>query len=104
MNKEDETLTSPNFGVNNHGAYQDYGHNLNCTWILNTDQESYITLEIDYFNVNDNDTNDIYFYKFSSKVHHSSLMQVTISQSMMDQIFNHHIYQNLMEVLFGGKK
>ena len=95
FNKAEGTLTSPNFGINDiHSIsykYQWYDHNLNCTWILNADQEYYITLEIDHFYVNDNnDTNDPYFYNFSNKVHHSSLIMVTISQSMMDQISNHH--------------
>ena len=94
LNKADGTLTSPNFGNNAVGYSQEYDHNLNCTWILNADQGFYITLEIDYFSVNNNDTNDIYFYNFSNKVHHSSLVGVTISQSMMDQISNHHQYQN----------
>ena len=94
------TLTSPNFGINGGyapsyiGSYQDYDHNLNCNWILTADQGFYITLEIDYFNVNNNDTNDIYFYNFSNKVHHFSLLWVTISQHMMVQISNHQHYQN----------
>ena len=95
MNKADGTLTSPNFGVTDFEDYQHYDHDLNCTWILNADQGYYITLEIDYFKVNNNnDTIDIYFYNFSNKVHHSSLPAVTFSQSMMDQISNHHQYQN----------
>ena len=94
LNKADGTLTSTNFGQNNFGYYHLYDHNVNCTWILNADQGYYITLEIEYFRVNDNDTNDIYFYNFSNKVHHSSFIGVTIYQSMMDQISNHHQYQN----------
>ena len=94
MNKEGGTLRSPNFGKNAIGYYHNYDHNLNCTWILNADQGFYITLEFDYFRVNNNDTNDIYFYNFSNKVHHSSLILVTIYQSMMDQISNQHQYQN----------
>ena len=94
LNKADGTLTSPNFGVNDLGNYQDYNHNLNCTWILNTDQGYYITLEIEDFWVNNNhETNDIYL-NFSNKIHHSSFFMVTIYQSMMDQISNHHQYQN----------
>ena len=46
------TLTSPNYISK---STQNYDHNLNCTWILNADQEFYITLEIDSFGVN-NDT------------------------------------------------
>ena len=68
MNKADGRLTSPNFGVNDLGNYQYYDHNLNCTWILNADQGYYITLEIDDFRVNDNDTNDIYLHNFSFKI------------------------------------
>ena len=94
MNREEETLTSPNFGLKDNGYYQDYDDDLNCTWIINADQGYYITLEIDYFQVNNNDTIDIYFCNISNKVHHSSFGQVTISQSMMDQIVNHHKYQN----------
>ena len=94
MNKADGTLTSTNFGQNNFGYYHLYDHNVNCTWILNADQEYYITLDIEYFQVNDNDTNDIYFTTFLIKAHHSSLVRVTISQFMMDQISNHHQYQN----------
>ena len=94
LNKVDGTLKSPNHGKNALGNYQNYNHNLNCTWIINADQGLYITLEIDYFRVNNNDTNDIYFYNFSNKVHHFSLVGVTIYQSMMDQISNHHQYQN----------
>ena len=68
MNKTDGTLTSPNFGVNDLGYYQYYDHNLNCTWILNTDQGYYITLEIEDFWVNNNhETNDIYL-NFSNKM------------------------------------
>ena len=100
MNKEDGTLTSPNFGVNDLGNYHFYDHNSNCTWILNADHGYYITLEIEYFDVNNhNDIIDIHFYNFSNKVHHSSLNWVTISQSMMDQISNHHQYQNSMKDL-----
>ena len=94
LNKADGTLTSPNFGKNAIGYSGKYDYNLNCTWILNADQGFYITLEIDDFMVNNNDTNDIYFYNFSNKVHHSSLVWVTISQSMMDLISNHYHYQN----------
>ena len=57
MNKADGTLTSPNFGVNDLGIYKSYDHNLNCTWILNADEGYYIILEIEYFEVNNN--NDI---------------------------------------------
>ena len=79
LNKVDGTLTSPNFGVNDLGWNQDYDNNLNCTWILNADQGYYITLEIEYFEVNVYDTNDIYFNNFSKKVHYSSYTMVTIS-------------------------
>ena len=67
LNKEDGTLTSPNFGTNDLGQYQlhhSYGNNLNCTWILNADPGYYITLEIEYFDVNNNNNYhiiDIYF-------------------------------------------
>ena len=91
------TLTSPY-------VWLTYDHNLNCTWILNSNQGFYITLEIDFFHVNINDTNGIYFYNFSNKVHHSSLNGVTISQSMMDQISNHHQYQNGIGIPMGIKK
>ena len=57
MNQADGRLTSPNFGVNDLGNYHFYDHNSNCTWILNADEGYYITLEIDYFDVNTN--NDI---------------------------------------------
>ena len=94
LNKGAGTLTSPNFGVNDDGSYQYYDHNLNCTWILNTDQGYYITLEIEDFWVNNNhETNDIYL-NFSNKIHHSSFRRVTIAQYTMDQISNHHKYQN----------
>ena len=98
LNKTDGTLTSPNYGVNDLGYIQRYDQNLNCTWILNADQESYISIEIESFKVNDNDTNGIYFCNFSNKLHQSSLLQVTISQSMTDQISNHHQYQNWMNI------
>ena len=52
FNKADGTLTSPNFGINNLGKYQDYDHNLNCIWILDADQGFYINFEIDLFAVN----------------------------------------------------
>ena len=52
LNKADGTLTSPNFGVNDLGTIQLYDHNLNCTWVPNADQGFYLTLEIDYFQVN----------------------------------------------------
>ena len=56
LNKADGTLTSPNFGINDKGAEHFYDHDLNCTWILNANQGYYITLEIDYFEVNNRDT------------------------------------------------
>ena len=61
LNKADGILRSPNFGANDKLDYY-YDCNLNCTWILDTDSEYYITLEIEYFRVNDNDTNDIYLH------------------------------------------
>ena len=67
LNKTDGTLTSPNFGISDFGQYQYYDHNLNCIWILNADQGYYITLEIEYFKVNNKNTNDIYFHDFSNK-------------------------------------
>ena len=91
MNKEDATLTSPNYGVNAIGYYQDYDDDLNCTWIINADQGYYITLEIKYFDVNlfQINHNDTFIsITFLIKVHHSSLVMVTISQYMMDQILN----------------
>ena len=93
LNKADGTLTSPNFILNDELYYPSYDHNLNCTWLLNADQGFYITFEINYFIVN-NDTNDIYFYNLSNKVHHSSFGMVIIYQSLMAQISNHHKYQN----------
>ena len=93
LNKADGILTSPNFGTN-HGFHYSYDLNLNCTWILDTDSEYYITLEIEFFMVNDKDTNRSYFHNFSNKFYHSSLVWAMISQSMMDQIYNHHKYQN----------
>ena len=33
--------------------YSYYDFNMNCSWILNSDQGYYITLEIEYFSVND---------------------------------------------------
>ena len=59
LNKTNGTLTSPNFGINDVGNYQWYDHDLNCKWILNADQEHYITLEIEFFQVNNNDIIDI---------------------------------------------
>ena len=95
LNKADGTLTSPNYGVNDLGYNTYYIHNLNCTWILTADQGFYITLEIQYFRVNDNNhTNEIYFYNFSYDIPHFSLRMVTIYQSMMDHISNHHKYLN----------
>ena len=68
LNEVDGTLTSPNFGINDHGTYQLYDHDLNCSWILNADPGFYITLEIENFYVNnDHDTNDNIFYNFSNK-------------------------------------
>ena len=55
LNKTDGTLTSPFFGKNAIGNQQRYDNNLNCTWIINADQGFYITLDIEYFEVNDND-------------------------------------------------
>ena len=104
LNKADGTLTSPNFGVNDLGNYHFYDHNSNCTWILNADQGYYIKLEIEHFGVNHNNTYDIYFYKFFNKVHHYSFLLVTFYQSMMDQIFNHHQYQNWLKVSMIIKK
>ena len=54
LNKADGILRSPNFGANDKLDYY-YDCNLNCTWILDTDSEYYITLEIEYFMVNDKD-------------------------------------------------
>ena len=90
LNKADGILTSPNFGTN-HGFHYSYDLNLNCTWILDTDSEYYITLEIEYFMVNDKDKKR---EVISTTFLISSLMWATISQSMMDQISNHHKYQN----------
>ena len=107
MNKADGTLTSPNFGVNDLGNFQYYDINLNCTWIIDADQEYHINLEIDYFQVNNhNHKIDIHLHNFSNKVHHSSLIMgvVTISQSMMDQILSHHKYQNCFKVSILTKK
>ena len=107
MNKADGTLTSPNFGVNDLGNFQYYDINLNCTWIIDADQEYHINLEIDYFQVNNhNHKIDIHLHKFSNKVHHFSLIMgvVTISQSMMDQILSHHKYQNCFIVSILTKK
>ena len=81
------------------GQRQRYDHNVNCTWILNANQGFYLTLEIDNIYVNDNDTNDIYFYNFSNKDHHFSLVMVTFSKSMMAQISNHHQYQNCIIII-----
>ena len=39
----------------------------------------------------------IYLNNYSNKVHYTSLTLVTFSQSMMDQIFIHHKYQNWTE-------
>ena len=87
FNKADGVLRSPNFGANDKLDYY-YDCNLNCTWILDTDQEYYITLELDYFMViYSKDT--LHFHNFSNKVYHSSFTWVTISQYMMDQISNH---------------
>ena len=61
LNEADGTLTSPNFGVNDLGYYQEYDNNLNCTWILNANQGYYITLEIEYFDVNNNNDADYIF-------------------------------------------
>ena len=99
LNEADGTLTSPNFGVNDLGYYHNYDHDLNCTWILNAAQGYYITLEIEFFVVNCNSKIYICFYNFSNKVDQSSFGGVTISQSMMDQISNHHQYQNSMKDL-----
>ena len=52
LNKTAGTLTSPNFGINFLGVRKVYGNNLNCSWILNADEGFYISLEIDYFLVN----------------------------------------------------
>ena len=107
MNKADGRLTSPNFGFNDLDKLQYlYDDNLNCTWILNADEGYYITLEIEYFEVNNNnDINDIYFYNFSNKVHDSSCLRgVTFSQSMMAQISNHHQYQNWVQISIVIKK
>ena len=60
LNKTDGTLTSPNFGLTLHyDHYQRYDHNLNCTWIFNADYGFYITIEIEYFHVNNNDDTNI---------------------------------------------
>ena len=45
-------MTSPNFGINNIGGRHVYNDNLNCTWTITTDHGFYVTLEIDYFWVN----------------------------------------------------
>ena len=62
LNEADETLTSPNYGVNDIGYKTEYDHNLNCTWILTADPEFYITLEIQHFEVSYyNHANENYF-------------------------------------------
>ena len=54
LNKVDGILTSPNYP-------KYYDLNLNCTLILNADQGLYITLEIEYFDVNNNNDADYIF-------------------------------------------
>ena len=44
FNESAGTLTSPYFGGN-------YGHNLNCTWMITIQVGFYINFEIDYFRV-----------------------------------------------------
>ena len=44
-------LTSPDYGINGIGHRTISIANSNCTWILKADEESYINLEIDFFNV-----------------------------------------------------
>ena len=49
LNKEDGTLTSPNYGRDNNffgpANYKYHGPDINCTWILNAEQGKVITLE-----------------------------------------------------------
>ena len=59
LNKTDGTLTSPNFGVTEAGFHLRYSNNLNCIWIINADHGFYITIEIEYFDVNNNDDTNI---------------------------------------------
>ena len=68
MNKADGRLTSPNFGVNDLGNYKLYDYNVNCTWVLNADQGYYITLEIDYLRVKNDDTIAINLHNLSNKI------------------------------------
>ena len=48
LNESAGTLTSPHFD----GQGQVYGHNLNCTWMIDVQDGFYINLEITYFKVN----------------------------------------------------
>ena len=46
LNKSAGTLTSPHYG-----QYQYYGHNLNCTWMIDVQDGFYINIEITSFRV-----------------------------------------------------
>ena len=48
LNETAGELTSPHF---DYITFQNYKHNLNCTWILKAEDGFYINLEIYYFQV-----------------------------------------------------
>ena len=51
LNETAGTLTSPHFDGNHGVGNQVYGHNLNCTWMINIHDGFYINFEITYFKV-----------------------------------------------------
>ena len=51
LSESDGYLMSPYFHRSGRNYYSKYGHNLNCTWIINAKSDHYINLEITNFEV-----------------------------------------------------
>ena len=51
LNETAGILTSTDFGINGIGQQTISIANSNCTWILKADEEFYINIEIDFFDV-----------------------------------------------------
>ena len=61
LDESSKVLTSPFFD----GIYQRYYNNMNCTWIIEAEQGSYVNFEIENFSVKNDACRKNDFYDFS---------------------------------------